>query len=278
MLIVFGLCFGSFVNALVWRVHKQAEQDDNSSQSSKKPKTNCSYSISRGRSMCVHCKHLLAWYDLLPVVSWVSLKGKCRYCKKPISWQYPVVEILTAVLFVFSYCFWPLPLDSFASWLHFGTWLALLVGFVALIVYDIRWMLLPNRIVFPLYALAAFSVLLEATLTSNFHLLTSSAWGVLVGGGIFYILFQLSEGRWIGGGDVKLGFMLGGIVGGPVQAMLMLFVASLLGTLASLPLLATKRIKRQARIPFGPFLIVATIIVELFGHKLTEWYIQQITG
>src|SRR4051812_7602742 len=99
ILVVLGLCFGSFVNALVWRIHEQAEQG-----SKKKP--NKSYidklSIRKGRSMCPHCRHELKALDLLPVVSWLALRGKCRYCGKPISVQYPLVELLTACLFVTS--------------------------------------------------------------------------------------------------------------------------------------------------------------------------------
>src|SRR5262245_41082320 len=101
ILTVFGLCWGSFVNAFVWRLH-ELETNKRLSKSQKKK-----LSILHGRSMCPDCHNELAWYDLLPVVSWLSLKGKCRYCGKPISWQYPFVEALTAALFVLSYVFWP---------------------------------------------------------------------------------------------------------------------------------------------------------------------------
>src|SRR4051812_13278636 len=96
VLIVFGLCLGSFVNALVWRVHEQ--------EAAKKP--NKKLSVLNGRSMCPHCEHELAAKDLIPVLSWLSLGGKCRYCHKPISKQYPLVELLTALLVVGSYIWW----------------------------------------------------------------------------------------------------------------------------------------------------------------------------
>ncbi|MGI9028059.1 MAG: prepilin peptidase [Candidatus Saccharimonadales bacterium] len=265
-LVLLGLCFGSFVNALVWRLREQS-----------KPKANriaskTELSLAHGRSMCVHCKHVLSPMDLVPVISWLGLGGKCRYCKKPISWQYPLVEALMATLFVISYIFWP---RDIAGWevLAFGAWLACLIGLIALVVYDIRWMLLPNRLIFPLYGLAAVYVLARGLETASFITLLGAGAGVLIGGGIFYLLFQMSRGRWIGGGDVKLGFLIGALAADPANAFLMLFVASSLGTLFILPLLATKKANRTSHIPFGPFLIAGCIITVLFGSSITSWYL-----
>lgn len=270
ILILLGLCFGSFVNALVFRLHMQAKKK------SKIKNQRSKYSILRGRSLCPNCKHTLAWYDLLPVISWVSLKGKCRYCKKPISWQYPAVELATAGIFVLSYIYWPKPLEGLET-VIFGLWLATLVGLIALIVYDLRWMLLPNKIIFVLYGFAAAMVLVRVIQEQSASPIANAATGILVGGGIFYLLFQVSDGRWIGGGDVKLGFLLGALVGLPLQAMLLLFIASFLGCLVAVPLMATGKAKRTTRIPFGPFLIVAGIIVMLFGQLITDWYIDTLT-
>ncbi len=264
VLVLLGLCFGSFVNALVWRVRKQSK--------AKTKKGREKYSLSKGRSMCVHCGHILDAKDLLPVISWLSLRGKCRYCHKPISWQYPAVELLTPLLFIISYAFWPGPLQSFLEIASFVVWLALLVSFMALIVYDLRWMLLPNRIVFPAGILAAVYALIAVLQEGTVEAVVNTVLAVGVGGGLFYILFQVSNGRWIGGGDVKLGFVLGALLGDPSQAALMLFIASLLGTLVSLPMLLAKKLTPSTRVPFGPFLIVATIIVLLFGHDISDWY------
>jgi leader peptidase (prepilin peptidase)/N-methyltransferase len=264
VLVVLGLCFGSFVNALVWRIHKQSTTKNN--------KARGKYSISKGRSMCVHCGHQLSSIDLLPVVGWLMLRGKCRYCQRPISWQYPAVELAVAVLFVNSYIFWSQELRGFEI-ASFGLWLVSLIGMVALIVYDIRWMLLPNRIIFPLYGVAAAFVLSRALSNQDMQPIIEGIIGVLIGGGLFYVLFQISRGTWIGGGDVKLGFLVGALVGGPENSLLLLFLASLLGTLIALPLMAAKIATRKTRIPFGPFLIAAVIIVQLFGTDLTDWYL-----
>jgi leader peptidase (prepilin peptidase) / N-methyltransferase len=285
ILVVLGLCFGSFVNALVWRIHEQQRTADNGQRLAKKKQSNLtanSYqqtakdlSILKGRSMCPNCHHTLAWYDLLPVTSWLSLGGKCRYCHKPISWQYPLVELTTALLFVFSYIFWP-PIHISLFLVLFPLWLALLTGFVALTVYDLRWMVLPNRIVFPLQVLAVLYVLtLFVVSKDNWHVLSGALLGLLFSAGLFYLLHQVSGGKWIGGGDVKLAVVLGLVLGGATEALLMIFIASTLGSLIGIPLLLAKKTKLHGKLPFGPLLITAAIIVYLFGASLITWYRRQ---
>ena len=265
VLALLGLCFGSFTNALVWRIHEQEEKKKLTKKQQRE------LSIVHGRSMCVHCKHSLAWYDLLPVLSWLSLKGKCRYCGKPIE-DSPLVELLTAGLFVWSYVAWPYGWETLGTTL-FCFWLVFLVGFMALAVYDLRWMLLPNRIVYLLIALSVLQVFVKLGLSDDKGLVLSQAfWGLLVIGGLFYGLFQLSKGKWIGGGDVKLSFMIGLLVGGPLNSILAIFVASFLGSLVSLPMIAKKSLKPTSHIPFGPFLLIATAVVYLYGARVADWY------
>lgn len=269
ILVILGLCAGSFVNALVWRLHEQERLTDHKKANKKLLQR---LSISRGRSMCPHCHHELAGKDLVPLFSWVVLKGKCRYCHKSISAQYPLVELACAGLFVASYVGWPAAIEGEQVTL-FTIWLVLLTGLLALLVYDLRWLLLPNRIMYPLGGIAliyAFSGVLAAD--RPHHALLNVFFAVAIGGGIFYLLFQVSQGKWIGGGDVKLGWLLGLLVGSPAKAFLLLFLASFLGSLVSLPLLATGRLKRTSTIPFGPFLITAAIITVLFGTTILNWY------
>ena len=269
ILVVFGLCLGSFVNALVWRLHEQSEETD-------KKKPNKAYlkdlSIAKGRSMCPDCHHTLSAKDLIPVFSWVSLRGKCRYCHKPVSAQYPLVELTTMGLFVLSYLYWPVAFSQ-AQVAIFVLWLLLLVGFMALIVYDLKWMLLPDRIVLPLGVIA--TVLAGITIGASpqaGRALLNTVGAVAVGGGIFYLLYQLSSGKWIGGGDVKLGWLLGLVVGTPAKALLFIFIAALAGSVITVPLLATGKMKRTSTIPFGPFLIIGAIATVLFGTNILNWY------
>ncbi len=265
ILVVLGLCFGSFVNALVWRIHKQAQ--NKKSQQDK-------YSVLTGRSMCTDCGHMLAWYDLIPVFSWLGLGGKCRYCHRHISWQYPLVELITAGLFILSYLYWPLGFTGLYIAM-FIMWLVFVVGFMALAVYDLRWMLLPDRIVYPLQGFAVIYVLTKFVASGgDLDVLLGAVMGVVFSSGIFYILYQVSQGKWIGGGDVKLGVVLGLVLGGAFEAILMLFIASMLGSLIGIPLLLAKKTKLQSKLPFGPLLLIATFVVFLFGASMISWYKQ----
>lgn len=266
VLVVFGLCLGSFINALVYRLHWQ-ETHEKAGVAEKKL-----YSIRKGRSLCPSCKHQLSSKDLIPVFSWLMLKGKCRYCKQPISWQYPFVEASTALLFVASYLYWPYGLSAWGNILAFVLWLVFLTGFMALAVYDFKYLILPNRIIFPLGFLAVTGLVIETIASHDLQAAKTATIGLLIGGGIFYVLFQISNGAWIGGGDVKLGFLLGLLVGGPGPAFLMLFLASALGSIYSTPMLLTRKAGPRSRIPFGPFLIVAAILVQLFGASIISWY------
>lgn len=262
-----GLAFGSFVNALVWRIFQQDLPKKKRAASDK------DLSISTGRSMCPSCKHTLAWYDLLPVLSWVTLRGKCRYCQVAIGWQYPLVELATAGVFVGSYVYWPYSLTGILEQTLFALWLIAVVLFMALLVYDIRWMLLPNRLIFPLITVAwAYAVVHIILADQPLKAVLESLCAVAVAGGIFYVLLQISDGKWIGGGDVKLGLALGLLLSTPQQSFLMLFLASVLGLLASLPALALHKYNLTSRIPFGPFLITATILTVLFGVSIVDWY------
>ncbi|HEY8999433.1 MAG TPA: A24 family peptidase [Candidatus Saccharimonadales bacterium] len=280
VLVVLGLLFGSFVNALVWRVHEREQilehaakraKDKAPELTAKEKQTLRGLSMTRGRSMCPNCYHPLAPKDLIPVVSWLALRGRCRYCHKKFD-DTPVAELLTPLLFVVSYIWWPFALHGSGTFL-FGLWLVFGVGFVALTLYDARWFILPDRIVFPLLALAVAQV---AVLATYYHegwaAVVGAAAGMLIISGLFYLLFMLSNGTWIGGGDVKLGAVLGILAGGPMHSVLLLFVASFAGLVFTIPQLVTGKAGRRAQVPFGPFLILALVIVQLFGSSMVGWY------
>ncbi len=221
--------------------------------------------------MCPNCKHKLRAVDLIPVFSWIMLRGKCRYCRKPISAQYPIVELLTLLLFIASYFFWPIAFHK-QGIADLVIWLLILVNLIALAVYDIRWLILSNRIMYILYGLVGLQFLVTIIFfDGRLHFILNSLFGLLIGGGVFYILFQVSSGKWIGGGDVKLGAVLGIYLGSALDAVLMIFFASVLGSLFSIPMLATGKVNRKTLIPYGPFLILATIILRLFGGTISSW-------
>jgi leader peptidase (prepilin peptidase)/N-methyltransferase len=279
----FGMIFGSFANALVWRLHEQDElqekiqelQASKSSQARDKKIDKLKQqldaaSMSHGRSMCSECHHPLAPKDLVPLLSWLSLGGKCRYCKQPIA-DPPLLEVGVPVAFVLSYLFWPLALTGYGL-VALGFWLVFLIAFATLTLYDIRWFLLPDRIVWPLVAIAGLQVLIHIfVFDGGLDVLVSAFWGVVIASGLFYVLYQVSKGEWIGGGDVKLGIVLGLLTGGPLPALLLIFLASCFGSLASVPMLVRKQLKRTSVIPFGPFLMMAAVVIVLFGQKITDW-------
>ncbi len=272
LLIFGGLIFGSFIDALSWRIREQSLLREKRHHA-KIPRE---LTMLHGRSMCQKCKHVLGPWDLVPVFSWLFLRGKCRYCGAKISWQSPVIEVMMGLLFAGSYFLWPYVLSGIGL-VEFCFWLVFLVGFVTLAVYDLRWFILPDRIVYPLIGLAVVQAFLLLFLFhSGLQGFLGSIWGILIASGIFFVLYQVSDGRWIGGGDVKLGVVLGILLGGPMLSLLLLFVASVLGTLVSLPLLAFGKANRSTLIPFGPFLIAATVIVELFGHHFVDLFTQLI--
>ena len=222
--------------------------------------------------MCPNCHHTLGATDLIPVISWLALGGKCRYCKKPISWQYPLVELATAGLFVFSYIYWPILITG-TGVVVFGLWLIVLTGLVALSVYDIKYMILPNSIIaFTLVVAVFMQVFWQASSVNVAHQALMIVIAALLGSGLFYAIFQLSGGNWIGGGDVKLAVLLGVLVADPAKMLLVIFLASLGGTLFALPMLLAGKSRKKLLIPFGPFLIFATYIAVLFGAEIISWY------
>lgn len=265
MIFILGLTLGSFVNALVWRLHEQA----------KKTKTSNRFSIVKGRSMCTNCRHKLSAKDLLPVLSWLALRGKCRYCQRPIHWQYPAVEISMALLLVYSYLLWPYPWDAEGIF-RFVIWVPMLTVLLSLFIYDLRWMLLPDKLNALFFGLSAVQVLAVAFIfQGGASSLISSLVATIPLGIFFYVLFQLSDGKWIGGGDVKLGFGLGLLAGNITLSLLILLLASVIGSLVSIILIAGKGAMGKTKVPFGPFLITAAVIVQLYGWEIINWYLDK---
>lgn len=254
-----GLCLGSFVNALVWRLHKRKDWV-------------------KARSQCVHCGHGLAAKDLIPVVSWLTLRGRCRYCQKPISIQYPLVELIMPAVFIISYLLWPSDFTEPGQNILFITWLAASVGLLALAIYDLRWMLLPDKLVFPTALIAAGGrlVYIVGFEPDKWPALLNWLGAVAVAAGIFFIIYMISD-KYIGGGDITLGLITGTILATPLNSFLMIFFASVLGLIFALPGLITKNKQLTSKIPYGPFLIAATFIVLLFGQSISEWYSSLLT-
>lgn len=279
ILAVFGLLFGSFAGASVWRLRaRQLVADKKAGESVGEEEyvrlaPLAKATFNKDRSRCLHCGHELRWYDLLPLVSWLQLGGKCRYCRKPIGRFEPMMELIMAAFFVASYVLWPVPLDSSLEIAQFVLWLMAGVGLLILGAYDQKWFLLPDVITFSLVAVAGAFALIEVGQVSN-HL--AAAWSVsgavAILSGLYLMLWYVSKGQWVGFGDVKLGLVLALLLADWKLAFIALFAANLIGCLFVLPGLIAKKLSGAARVPFGPFLIMGAVLAFFAGHPILTWY------
>lgn len=279
VLTIFGLCMGSFAGAQVWRLRARqlksdkadGEKVDAKEYKHLQPLTEST--LASDRSRCLHCGHTLAWYDLLPLVSWASTRGKCRYCHEKIGWFEPLMELGVALFFVGSYLLWPLELHTTLQASEFIAWLIAGVLLAILFAYDLRWFLLPNAVVFPLIAVAA--ILAGLRLAATFDLsdaLLNLFIAVVLLSGLYLALWFASKGKWIGFGDVKLGLALALLLGDWQLAFITLFAANLIGCLIVIPGLVSGKMTRGTRVPFGPLLIAGCVIAMLLGERILSWY------
>lgn len=239
-----GACFGSFANVLIYRL--PAEE-----------------SLIRPPSRCPGCQTEIRWYDNIPILSWLILGGKCRNCKAKISIQYPLIEAASAGLACLAVWKYGVSYSGMAHGL-------LLIGLLALIIIDLRHWLLPFAITIPLTLIG-----LIGAAFFEMRPLGSALLGAGVGFGVFLLL--LLGGKWVfkkeamGGGDVVFGAMAGSFLGWALT-LVMIFVASALGTLLALFLLVLRKDVAGRSVPFGPFLAVALVICLFWGQDFIDWY------
>ena len=240
---LFGLCIGSLLNVCAYRIP-------------------LGKSIVHPGSRCTSCGRMLSWFDNLPVLSWVVLGGRCRTCKQPVSWQYPLVEIVTSLVFVVTYLTYGLTLLSLVR-VAFGC--ALIVLFVT----DLHHKILPNVITLPGIVVG---------FVCSFFLppgWVSSLIGLIVGGGFLFAIaeayyrFRGQEG--LGMGDVKLLAMIGAFLGWKLVLLTLVF-ASFTGSLAGGLLIASGRGSMKYALPFGTFLAVGALLASTWGDPIADWY------
>jgi len=242
LLFLLGLCFGSFINCLVYRWNHQV-------------------SIFKGRSFCPKCKKQINWYDNIPVISFVMLRGCCRRCHSPISWQYPIVELTSAILtlIIFNFSTYGGPT---VGWQFLIFNLLLTYCLLAIFISDLIYMTIPDEVVI-------FGVIVSLIfLISQYpNILISNLISATGAGLFFYLLYLITKGKGMGMGDVKLALLTGLILGWP-KIMIALYLAFLTGAIIGVILILIKRKKFGQVIPFGPFLALSTWITMLFGDKI----------
>lgn len=252
-LFILGTAMGSFANAVAWRIHKGKN-------------------FVSERSECEYCHHPLAPEDLVPVLSWLLLRGRCRYCHLKLSVFHPIVEMVTGLLFVALYLWWPPGFDTSADKISFAFWLIYLVGMAILFVYDLRWQLLPDKILFPLIFLAIIELGVDKVWLGNGGVdsVVSAGAGIVLVAGFFALLYFISRGRWIGFGDVKLGVFMGLILGMPLS-LFALVGSYYIAAAIVLPLFMAKVVTYRSKVAFGPFLLIATLGSFLLSPILLDW-------
>lgn len=240
-----GLGAGSYLNSWVWRYHEKR----------------FSYPA---RSVCVYCGKTLPWYDNIPIFSFIWLRGRCRFCRQIIPASYLLVEIAGGLLApVLGWYAMARPeLGPLAIFKIFFFVFLLLTIFI----YDAKYMEIPTGVV---WLGAVFAFFINHSLGLSTYCL---ALGTVIGWSFFAVQYYFSRGRWIGGGDVRLGALMGILLGWPliIPAIALSYVA---GALVAIPLLILKKKTARSEIPFGTFLSLGTMAAMLWGNFLIRWYL-----
>lgn len=253
ILFTLGLMVGSFLNCLIYRLEIDSKPT--------------------GRSFCPSCKHKLSWKDLIPLFSYLLLKGKCRYCGKKISIQYPVVEVATGALFLLAGL-----AVSPGLVLEYIELILVLIVFSLLIVvfvYDLKHFIIPNKIIYPAILGAFLLAGLKGWVASN-HFLTLTH--LTAGAAVFFIflaIYLITKGKGIGFGDVRYAFFMGLFLGFP-KVVVGLFLSFVIGAIIGVVLIIIGSKERKDMIPFGPFLVLGTTIAYLWGSQLIDFYLDLI--
>jgi len=263
-----GSIIGSFLNVVICRLETGED-------------------IVKQRSHCPKCGRILPWYDLIPIVSFFALRGRCRACQKKISWQYPLVEMATGLLFILIFNF------QFSIGNLLATYFLLYVicSLIVIFVYDLRHYIIPDKILWPaIVATLLFRILnLEFVSNfefriSNFETLLNPLFSALAAAAFFLFLVLITRGRGMGLGDVKLVFLMGLVLGWP-GILMALFLAFFSGALVGIALILisghrqplglamSKNYTLQSQIPFGPFLIFGTLAALFWGQQITGFYL-----
>ena len=212
-------------------------------------------SFLKGRSFCPNCKHQLSWQDLIPIFSFIILRGHCRYCQKKISIQYPLVEFFTGIIFVLIYLLRS-DLLGRSDLLIFN--FVVSCFFIIIFVYDLKHYIIPDKVVFPAIGIA---------LIFNFLNILSAVGAA----GFFFLIVLISRGKGMGIGDIKLAFLMGLFLGWP-NIIVALFLAIFLGAIMGIGLIISGKKTLKSEVPFGPFLTIGVFLALFWGEKIINFY------
>lgn len=255
LVFLFGASIGSFISVVNHRIQKNKK------------------GIVFGHSKCPHCEKQLKGKDMIPLVSYLLLKGQCRFCHKKISPIYFLLELALGTVFLALYFNFPFlnfqnpeQLLNFTLLLHFLINAIYSTFFIAIFFYDLQTHQIPDLFLFPLLSVAALDLLLFRNTELTSAALAFIAALIFFGGQIY-----LSKGKWLGSGDLYLAMSMAFIFG--IQKfMLAVFISYLLGSIISIPLLLNKKLALKSHIAFGPFLVMGSFVTLFFGNQIIDWY------
>ncbi len=265
---IFGLLVGSFLNCVIYRLETEK-------------------SFLKGRSFCPHCKTTLEWFDLIPVLSFFWLRGQCRYCGEKISWQYPLVELATALLFtqIFTFQISTSNQIFIIQTLNIIYYLTIAAFLIIIFVYDLKHYIIPDKVIYPAIVIALifilqFAIFNQFTFLSAFggeifteaNIFQSSILSAFGAALFFLAVVLITKGKGMGIGDIKLAFLMGLILGWP-NILVALFLAFFLGAVSGIFLILFKRKTMKSEVPFAPFLIIGLFLSLFFGDRIINWYL-----
>lgn len=272
IIFVLGLLIGSFLNVVIVRLPRMMHDSWTAQcydylKQPLPPEQPKPYNLVFPRSHCPHCQHMISALDNIPILSFLLLKGRCRYCNKAISWRYPLTEVATALLSILVAYRFGVTWQAFAALIF--TW-----SLIALTLIDFREQLLPDDITLPLLWLG---LLLNSQ--SLFVSLPDALYGAIAGylflWSVYWLFKLLTHKEGMGYGDFKLLAMLGAWLGWQMLPIIVL-LSSIVGVIVGLSLIASKRLTRDQPIPFGPYLAMAGWLSLMAGDKLLQLYFNMI--
>jgi leader peptidase (prepilin peptidase)/N-methyltransferase len=255
---IFGLAIGSFLNCVIYRLQKDEE-------------------FLVKRSYCPDCKKILNWPDLIPLLSYLYLRGKCRHCQAKISLQYPLVELTTGFLFVFVLFFlsqeMPIRQINAMAFILRIYYLVITALLIIIFVSDLKYYIIPDKIIYPATGIALLYNIWSLVIGHwSFKEFLNPIFSAIFASAFFIAIILISKGRWLGWGDVKLAFFMGLLLGFP-NILIALFLAFLFGAIIGVGLIIAGRKTLKSEVPFGPFLVTGTFMALFWGQPITNWYL-----
>lgn len=245
MIFIFGAIIGSFLNVCIYRIPRGE-------------------SIAFPPSHCTSCKKEIKWYDLIPIISYIFLRGKCRYCREKISIRYPIVEFITALLFLADYNIYGLTFD-FVKYITFMSFL-IVIGMIDYDTTDVYFSTTLSGIV--------SGVIFIGVLDYNTLPVKSYIYGGILGGGFLALIILITKGG-MGWGDAEISLMSGLFLGFKLT-ILMLFLSFIIGSIVGIVLILLGKKSKKDYIPFGPYIALSAVLCVLSGEKIFSFYMSLI--